>query len=72
MMKIEKAIKEDQRIQNMESTQVVDGAFDDNFIINPQKKIDAANGKIYKTSKWTLKESSFVEGYGKTIRKQKH
>ena len=66
MMKIEKAIKEDQRIQNMESTQVVDGAFDDNFIINPQKKIDAAKEKFTKQVSG-IKESSFVEGSARQL-----
>ena len=66
MMKIEKAIKEDQRIQNMESTQVVDGAFDDNFIINPQEKIDAAKEKFRKQVSG-IKESSFVEGSARQL-----
>ena len=66
MMKIEKAIKEDQRIQNMESTQVVDGAFDDNFIINSQEKIDAAKEKFTKQVSG-IKESSFVEGSARQL-----
>ena len=66
MIKIEKALKEDQRIQNMVSTQVVDGAFDDNFIINPQEKIDAAKEKFTKQISG-IKESSFVEGSARQL-----
>ena len=66
MMKIEKAIKEDKRISMMESTQVVDEAFDDNFTINSQEKIDAAKRKLTGQEN-RIKESSFVEGSGRQL-----
>ena len=66
MMKIEKAIKEGKRIESMESTQVVDGAFDDNFTINSQEKIDAAKRKLTGQAN-RIKESSFLEGSGRQL-----
>jgi hypothetical protein len=66
IMKIEKAIKEDKRISMMESTQLVDGAFDDNYTINSQEKIDTAKKKFTEQVN-RIKESSFVEGSGKQL-----
>ena len=46
MMKMEQILKEDKRIKMMESTQLVDGAFDDNFTITSQEEINTAKQKL--------------------------
>ena len=66
MMKIEQATKEFNRIEMMESTQLVDGAFDDNFTITSQEEINTAKQKLVERV-GRIKESVFEEGTAKQL-----